>query len=293
MNTKELLEKLELIPEENRLNFVKSEIRKIGDPREREIAETCVLAGMSLAKSAPEKIVVLIHGIRTHAEWQERLAEQLNNVNNIRVYPVGYGYLDVLRFWCPLWTRREPIDKILRELRAIRTNHKNSEISVVAHSFGTYIISQILADATDVELQRLQLCGSIIHTKYRWDKVKYRIKGIVVNDVGTKDIWPVLASLITWGYGVSGTFGFKTSFVSDRYHNCEHSDFFDNAHMRKYWIPLIVDGQNVKSEWTGSRPSPGKLVTILNIIPLKTLVFSTAIIYGLLRINFLAAIKAL
>lgn len=76
---------------------------------------------------------------------------------------------------------------------------------------------------------------------------------------------------MTWGYGASGTFGFKTSEVKDRFHDCSHSDFFTAKHMRKYWVPLIVDGQVVLSSWSAKRPGPGFLMTYLNLLPLKSI----------------------
>jgi hypothetical protein len=160
----------------------------------------------------------------------------------------------------------------LRELRTLRTKYPNADISIVAHSFGTYIVSQILSEETDIQIHRLQLCGSIISLKYRWDKVVSRITGKVVNDAGTSDYWPVMASLLSWGYGASGVFGFKTISVKDRYHDCGHSDFFSDEHMSKYWVPLLVDGQVVLSDWTSTRPSPGILINLLNWFPFKSAV---------------------
>lgn len=258
-------------PATQHLSIVKETIGQITDPDERALAECMFILGQSVP-STQLKVIVLVHGIRTHAVWQERLAEKLTSESNVEVYPIGYGYLDVVRFWCPFLTRRGPINRVLRELRTIQSNHPGAEISVVAHSFGTYILSNILSEETDIKFQRIQLCGSIISSNYRWDKVISRVTGkLVVNDAGTKDVWPILATLMTWGYGNSGTFGFKTANVKDRFHNCGHSDFFSDGHMQKYWVPLLIDGQIISSTWNASRPSPGFIITWLNILPVKTI----------------------
>jgi len=94
----------------------------------------------------------------------------------------------------------------------------------------------------------------------------------VINDAGTSDYWPVLASLLSWGYGASGAFGFKTICVKDRFHDCGHSDFFSDEHMQKYWVPFLVDGQVVTSDWTLSRPTPSKIISFLNWLPLKSFI---------------------
>ncbi|MFM0732826.1 hypothetical protein PQQ52_20330 [Paraburkholderia sediminicola] len=273
-----ILGELQNISAGERLAFIKAEISKIDDPDQRELAETALFLGMSVGAPVPrEHVVVLVHGIRTYAEWQERLAGALTDKGHENVYPVGYGFFDVLSFLCPIWTRRRPIDRVLREFRAIKTKHRDADISVVAHSFGTYILSQILEDATDVSLHRVILCGCIVPLKFRWDKVMARVKGVVINEVGTLDYWPVIARLVTWGYGASGTFGFKTSFVRDRFHNCGHSDFFEDDLMSKYWLPMLLDGQVVPSDWTRTRSRSSALVSFLSWLPLKSLLLIGAV----------------
>lgn len=264
---------LENSPLEGRLELAKKLLGAISNPADRAIAELLMLTGQFDQNCVKKHIVVLIHGIRTHAVWQERLAESLNLIPNVEAYPIGYGFFDALRFLSPVATRKYPISRVTRELRTLRADNPDADISVVAHSFGTYIISEILNEETDIRFHRIQLCGSIIDIKYRWDKVKSRIKGQVVNDAGTKDIWPVIASVVTWGFGSSGTFGFKTASVRDRYYHCGHSDFFEENHMETYWIPLIVDGEIKPSKWTSSRSSPGFFIAFINIVPLKSLLF--------------------
>lgn len=271
VTVEEVRRQLQCAPDAQHLSIIQKNISQITDPKERALLEYMFLLGQTLPVSKTKKhIVVLIHGIRTHAVWQERLAQKLTSDANLETFPIGYGFFDILSFWFPFLTRRGPINRVLRELRTLRIQHSNSDISVVAHSFGTYIMSQILSDETDIRLHRLQLCGSIIPLKYRWDKVTSRINGVVINDAGTRDYWPVIASLISWGYGPSGTFGFKTASVRDRFHNCGHSDFFSDEQMDTYWLPLLIDGQLVPSAWTGSRTSPGILISFLNRFPLKS-----------------------
>ena len=265
-------EKILRLPPELQLDAAKAEIRQILDSEEREVAESQLIFSAN-AGSTPikEHVVVLVHGINTYAVWQERLARKLTTISGITVYPIGYGRFDFLRFLCP-FTRRFPINHVLEELRSIRIKHPTADISVVAHSFGTYIISKILSEESDIRLHRIQLCGSIIAHKFKWSKVASKISGLVVNDAGTNDYWPVVATMATWGYGATGTFGFKTCHVTDRFHKCGHSDFFNDHHLRKYWVPLIIDGYVKPSRWTAARSSPGWRISLLNVFPLKSLV---------------------
>ena len=86
--------------------------------------------------------VLLIHGIRTQAEWQQTVVRQFKANPTIRVIPTRYEFFDIVRFLIPLdFVRRKPIERIAS---IIRTEQQRSEkVSVIAHSFGTFIISKI------------------------------------------------------------------------------------------------------------------------------------------------------
>ena len=57
---------------------------------------------------------------------------------------------------------------------------------------GTYGIGELLKNDPLVAFDRLVLCGDSSRD-YRWDQVRRKIKHDVVNDRGSRDIWPVLA----------------------------------------------------------------------------------------------------
>jgi len=66
-------------------------------------------------------IVVLIHGIRTRAFWQGRMASIIQRETGATVIPLKYGYLDLLRFWCPFSIcRRGPIERLRKQIEGIR-----------------------------------------------------------------------------------------------------------------------------------------------------------------------------
>lgn len=274
------------IPPDQKLSYIKEQLRKITNPAERQLAESLIEIGISCGAEIKKQIVVLLHGIRTQATWQEMVVAELENIPNITIYPIGYGYLDAFRFWCPFYFRKPPVERVLREVRGIRAKHADANISVIAHSFGTYITTQILSHNSDVVLDRLILCGSVIPTDFRWDMVPTFPKGGVINEVGTKDGWPVAAMATSWGYGCSGTFGFKTHSVKDRYHDYKHSDFFHSAFIQQYWIPYFTSGKVVASEWGAKRPSPPLKLSLLAIVPLKSIVLLfiiTLVVWMLLK----------
>src|SRR5205085_2074206 len=131
-------------------------------------------------------------------------------------------------------------ERIHREIRAIKQAHPNSLISVIAHSFGTYGIARVLEEYPDIRLRRLVLCGSIVPRAFRWDKLGSRqLEQPVVNDCGERDVWPLFAQSLSFGYGASGTLGFGSANVIDRFHLFTHSQFFRSDFIKSFWVSLF------------------------------------------------------
>lgn len=285
MNFEDFLKRIEALSPDLRLDAVRIYLKGIEDPEERSRAELLLLFAEQIGIAPEQKMVIVsIHGIRTHGVWQESLAQKIRSKSSAEVITIGYDYFDLLRFILP-FTRQKPVAKITREIRTILALHPNSRVSIVAHSFGTYILSKILENEPDIKLNRIHLCGSIISTYFRWDKVKPQINGTILNDVGSKDVWPVMARSLSWGYGHSGTFGFKTTHVTDRFFDYGHSDFLTNKHFNKFLIPFILDGEIRKSRWTEQRPNPPIWMSFISFVPLKSIVavvFITGVFIALL-----------
>lgn len=208
-------------------------------------------------------LVILVHGIRTYGSWQDLVKVELEMVPGIKAVPIGYEYLDVIRFWFPFLTREGSVRKILRKLRHAKSLHPHAELSVIAHSFGTYSIFRILQSEADLRFKRIILCGSIVSHDAGWDHVQPRIQEEVVNDCGTQDIWPVSARAFSWFYGATGTFGFRSPAIIDRFHDLGHGGFFTEEFINKYWVPYIVSGEIVSSPWTTTRPTGSWLLSFM------------------------------
>lgn len=190
-------------------------------------------------------VVILIHGIRTAASWQNRIAALIEGATGATVVPVKYGYFDVLRFWCPFgFCRSGPIERLRQEIEAVASSYKDRPLIVFAHSYGTYALTRVIEQNPFFRFDRIILCGSVVPLSYDWRKVVDQIRGeekrnAIINECGTRDIWPVLAQAVTWGYGATGTYGFGTFAVRDRFHDLAHSDFFTDDFARRYWVPLV------------------------------------------------------
>lgn len=209
--------------------------------------------------------VFMIHGIRTEAAWFDSVSGLLR-ARDPRLEPVagGYGFFDTFSFLLPVGPlRRRAVRRVKAKLDTLRQEQRIRQISVVAHSFGTYILGELLREDATLKLHRVLLCGSILPQDFDWEKHSDQVAPLprrsvhrVVNDCGWLDIWPVLANSVTWGYGQGGRFGFQTPRVVDRFHKLGHSDFFGDDFVERYWLPLlsrgiVVDGprERNKSPW--------------------------------------------
>ena len=271
----ELKEFLSGIPDKEVLSAFRG--YKAAHPKEQhsilEVGFDLFREGFDIAKTAAKlTVVALLHGIRTSAGWQEKARAALEVPGSVKVIPIGYRYMDVVRFIGP-W-RGHAVERVTRELRDLQRLNPGCELVVMAHSFGTYVISKILKDAPDIRIQRLLLCGSIIPASYRWDQLPHEFTDkTCVNEVGTRDVWPVFARVASWGYGESGSFGFKTARVTDRFFDYGHSEFFTDEHFHNFWKPFIAHGHVTLSPWDSARPTPPWLMSVLGGLPMIKGVF--------------------
>lgn len=210
-------------------------------------------------------ILFLVHGIQTDGAWQKHVQSELSDTHNINIIGIGYNCVTAAQLVSPF--RSTPVEKVAREIRDAKRREPVARLMVIAHSFGSYIISRLLKSHPDIEFERIILCGSIIPRDFQWDVyAKYMQRGAIVNDVGTRDFYPVLATFASLGYGASGRLGFNTGAVVDRYFCYAHSDFFEKkrGHIRRFWKPFLVEGRIKDSPWDTRKPKTGLSILLLS-----------------------------
>ncbi|WP_165248052.1 alpha/beta hydrolase [Paludisphaera soli] len=231
------------------------------------------------------QVVLLIHGIRTTANWGPMVRSKLEVPGQVEVIPIRYGYFDAFRFWFPFWTRSRPVEKVYVQIRVAlqkyRKERPDAKLSIIAHSFGTYVVGQILKRGFDLQIHRLILCGSVLRQDFPWEQYQGRFDDDkVVNECGKADIWPVLAQSASWGYGASGTHGFGAVLVKDRFHAGGHGQYFEPEFVEYYWDPFIKWGEYRGTDFEVKMPTTPLWVSVLGILPLRWLItmFAIAII---------------
>jgi hypothetical protein len=230
----------------------------------------------------PRHVVFLLHGIRTQGEWAQRTAAILESDERIRARPIRYEFFDVIRFLTPLSLFRDrPVRRIARLLRD-ELSRNPASLSIIAHSFGTFVVAKLLEQETDIRFHRLVLCGSIIPDSFDWERYGHRLDSDkdgdwqVVNDCGMRDVWPVLAKSVTWGYGSSGRFGFGHPRVKDRFFDTTHSGFFSSDFVAKYWVPYLSRGEILPGSL--DRPTNPWWVSVLTVFKVRYFIVVGAIV---------------
>jgi hypothetical protein len=216
-------------------------------------------------------VVVLMHGIRDFAEWQSVIRHALESAG-FTVEPTNYMRLDVVRFLVPVgFFRNQVIQKIWGQIEDIRVIHPGAPISFIAHSFGTYILAEILRRQFSFRAHRVILCGSVVRFDFPFEQIKDRFISPIVNEVGTRDVWPAMAESCTSGYGSAGTYGFRRPRVRDRWHNGKtHSAFLTSEFCQRFWVPFLQSGKIVEGDIPPERPV--WWIRLLSVFRIKYLV---------------------
>ena len=230
-------------------------------------------------------VVFLIHGIRTQGEWADRVQDVLRSASSRPIVrPVRYGYFDVFRFLIPgPWLKQKAFDRVLDAILSEKDRDPNIHVSVIAHSFGAYLIGAVLKQKPYIRLHRLLLCGSVLRESFEWTKDVHpdQLHDVhadgstdskdwcAVNDCGLTDIWPIAAKISSLEYGASGRFGFEDTRIFNRFFSKKHSDFFTDEHIRKFWLPYINDGRIVPSN--EHRKTTKMWVSVINLFRLPAI----------------------
>jgi pimeloyl-ACP methyl ester carboxylesterase len=200
------------------------------------------------AKSDVPRLVIFVHGIRDPGFWQQKLRTMFEKERFVAV-PIGYGVLDVFRFL--LGFRRKSVETVKTQILAAMQNNPGSQVTIIAHSFGTYAVARLLEENPSIEIANLVMCGAIVKRGYRWDKtVNLNAQGEermhVVNEHSARDVWPLIARHATFGFGDVGSIGCQDANVTDRRHNLPHSAYLKESFAGDNWVGHLARGEKLQ-----------------------------------------------
>lgn len=188
------------------------------------------------------RVVFTIHGIRTRGVWQKKINPILAKNGFVHV-PLDFGFFRAVQLLMP-WYRRRQVDWF-REEYAAHIAVGDPPPSIIAHSFGTYIVARTMEIYTGegIQFDRIILCGSIVQRQYPWDQqLSQGHCSAVLNDAGKKDFWAAIAEFCIKDAGSSGSEGFTTKCegLTQRIHpEFRHSDYFSTRNYEVNWVPFL------------------------------------------------------
>jgi pimeloyl-ACP methyl ester carboxylesterase len=196
-------------------------------------------------------LVISVHGIRTVGRWQKTLGDVLSRPSHAIPYKAyDFGCYGLLRFLSHA-ARERQIDKfydfyggiVEQKDYGIDLDNYRRRPSIVAHSFGTYVVGSAMLKYPDVKFDKIILCGSILPRDFDWATLFHRDQvSLVRNEFGVRDIWTAMVDLAIEDAGASGADGFlslSTVISQERYEYFRHSDYFHASHMESAWLPVF------------------------------------------------------
>lgn len=187
-------------------------------------------------------VVLTVHGIRTTGDWQRELTDVLTQ-HGFRHVPLGFGFFKAVSLLMP-WSRARKIEWF-RRVYSEKFATSERLPSVIAHSFGSYIVTKAMLKYDDIRFDRMILCGSIVSRKYPWTRILIRRGQVsqVLNEAGGRDFWAAVVEWVVSDAGSSGVVGFDDlanggvlQLIHERH---EHSDYFYRQNFERRWVPFL------------------------------------------------------
>jgi hypothetical protein len=193
--------------------------------------------------------VISLHGILTTGRWQKSLGNVLSKHNYISE-SLDYGYYLPLELIIDSQNQKK-IEWFMGEYsRIINSKHQRSSAdeeqvypSIIAHSFGTFIVSYAMLKYEEICFDKVIFCASILPNDFPWETLFARGQvHRVLHEYGANDVWSKICHFVVTRTGTSGSEGFRypsPQFKERRHEDHRHSDFFSEAHIEAAWIPFL------------------------------------------------------
>jgi hypothetical protein len=227
----------------------------------------------ALDAGSEKPLVLSLHGIRTRGDWQKQLSAALSKKGFV-YEPLDYGFFRAIQLVLPFMRERKK--KWFLEQYERATKGYLNPPSIIAHSFGTYLVAKTLQKYDELKFDRIIFCGSIVEVSYPWTTVLDSGRATrVLNDYGRKDRWAKTAEWFVNDSGPSGAKGFNDK-ANGRVLNrvrpeFRHSDFFYQTNYDRTWIPFLSGTDPSELSVAARRPPNWKFRIFVCLITLLML----------------------
>jgi pimeloyl-ACP methyl ester carboxylesterase len=198
-----------------------------------------------------ERFLISVHGVETDGAWQERIDPSFEGIDGFAYRKHRYGRF---RFWkAALAPSRDDEVERFANLYDELVKEYPQPVSVIAHSFGTYIVGTALLRFPSIHLDAIVLCGSILAADFDWPALfaAKRVRRVLNERAG--DDWVVrkfrrrFAKMLVAHSGPTGVDGFmhKPPLFQERLNpQFKHSDHFILVHhCNRFWRPFIFNNE--------------------------------------------------
>lgn len=193
-------------------------------------------------QAASRPVVLSLHGIKTRGRWQKELAPILAEAG-FTPEPLDYGNFLAIEMLLP-YCRRKRIEWYFREYTKLADKYSDRQISIIAHSFGTYLVARSLEKyIAHIKYDVIIFCGAIVRRDYPWHNIHAGGHiNQVLNQYGGKDLWATIVAYFVGDSGQSGRYGFQNApaCLTQSFHpEYRHSDYFHPRNFKDTWVPFL------------------------------------------------------
>jgi hypothetical protein len=213
------------------------------DDNTLEIVKRIYFQRHIIDRNNSRKALITIHGIRSYGDWNSEVVHVASS-NGWIVAPFTYGYVNM----SVLANKKEKariVDEFRKHVDDVYHRYR-CDISVIAHSFGTYVAAKYLLgfDEPPVCFDTIILTGSILNEELDIDQFEGRAYR-VVNEVAPNDAAVPYAGpgkLLNDLLGQSGARGFKSKSPRLDQRTCDvftHTNVIRHDVVSQRWMPRL------------------------------------------------------
>lgn len=188
--------------------------------------------------------IITVHGINTIGKWQDDVSTWIQDAGYL-CSRVTYGRI---LFTSPFpFALRKALDSVEERYNELR--RRALEVSVIAHSFGSLTVGNLLFRKPSIKFRRMVLYGSVLSPRFPWRACAANGQvHEILHEIGGRDVWPWFAPvsfLLQKQSGWSGVRGFRNPppCMTELLHSGSgHSDLQSEEHFKSVWIPFLVQG---------------------------------------------------
>ncbi len=156
--------------------------------------------------------------------------------------PLDYGYFLAFQLGRK-GSREKKVNWLRDELTRECERRHCDRPSIIAHSFGSYLVAKALEKYQEIRCDRIILCGAIVDRQFGWNQLAASEQvNAVLNQYSGNDLWARVAPWAVSDGGQSGLHGFSEvgqCLTQQKRLEFHHSDYFYDLNYRNNWIPFL------------------------------------------------------